>query len=171
MARVVRLFGKADNFDIEFSRKGRVWKTDVPPDMTDGVYAVQLTAIDELGESAYWVGELFMCSGVCHLKIERQSTGCIFSAENYKLKTLPLHRAEFSVQEYSCTFSKNLGIRFSTEERKQYDVRFSASDRLCFSKGTDTDFSVKKLRINGSEKKMLMRKSCILSIGKECSHV
>ncbi len=171
MAKVVRLFGKADNFNIEFSRKGRVWKTDIPPDMTDGVYAVQLTAVDELGETAYWVGELFMCSGVCHLKIDRMYAGCLFSAESYRLTVSPVHHTELSVQEYSSTFSKKLGIRFSAEERKQYEVRFSVSDRLCFGKGTDTDFSVKKLRINGNEKKMLMHKSCILSIGKECSYV
>ena len=112
MAKVVRLFGKADNFNIEFSREGRVWKIDIPPDMTDGVYAVQLTAVDELGETAYWVGELFMCSGVCHLKIERMYADCVFSAESYRMKTSSLHRTEFSVQEYSSTFSKNLSISF-----------------------------------------------------------
>lgn len=71
MARIIRVFGKADSFDIELSRKGDKWEVDVPPDITDGVYACQLTAINELGESAYWVGELFMCSGVCHIKIRQ----------------------------------------------------------------------------------------------------
>lgn len=69
MARAIRLYGKADSFDIEFSRKGDKWETNVPPDLTDGVYACQLTAIDELGDYAYWVGELYMCQGVCCFKL------------------------------------------------------------------------------------------------------
>ncbi len=171
MAKVIRLFGKADNFNIEFSRKGRVWKTDIPPDMTDGVYAVQLTAIDELGESAYWVGELFMCRGVCCLKIERRQTGCFFSAKRYRTDFLPVSRTEFSAKEYGCTFSENLRMHFEIEESKRYTMQFSVSDRIGFSKGTDMDFTAKKLLINSGEKRMLMQCATVLNIGKECSHV
>ncbi len=171
MAKVIRLFGKADSFDIEFSRKGDKWEVDIPPDMTDGVYAAQLTAVDELGETAYWVGELYMCSGVCHLKIDRAKMRCIFSVESYRMEASPLHRMGFSVQEYSCRFSKNLGIRFRAEERKRYRVLFSASDGVLFSKGVNMDFTAKKLQINSYEKKMLMRCTTVLSIRKECGHV
>lgn len=70
MARVIRVYGRADSYDIEFTPKEDKWEVDVPPDMTDGVYAVQLTAVDEIGDFSYWVGELYMVDGVCCLKIE-----------------------------------------------------------------------------------------------------
>ena len=85
MARVIRLYGKADSFDIEFSRKGEKWEVDIPPDLVDGVYAVQLTAVDELGETAYWVGELFMCSGVCCLRYMRKRRRLDFSCPDSRI--------------------------------------------------------------------------------------
>lgn len=69
---VVRLYGHADLFDIEFTNKGGTrWECEVPPDVSDGVYAVELWAIDSEGNSAYWTGELFMTNGVCHLSIHK----------------------------------------------------------------------------------------------------
>lgn len=68
MAKIIRVFGKADSFDIEFTEKGGRWEADIPPDFTDGVYAVQLTAVNEFGKKSTWVGELFMCNGVCCVK-------------------------------------------------------------------------------------------------------
>lgn len=68
--KIVRLYGKADNLDIEFTHKGgTTWTCAVPPDFDDGIYAVELTAINEHGEIAYWTGELYMCSGACHIEI------------------------------------------------------------------------------------------------------
>lgn len=66
MARpeIVRLYGRADSFDLEFEHVGGTrWKISVPPDTQDGVYAVDLTAINSVGMSTNWVGELFMVSG------------------------------------------------------------------------------------------------------------
>ena len=68
-AKVIRVFGKADSFDIELTPNGDRWEVDIPPDLTDGVYAVQLTAINEVGDEAHWVGELFMCNGVCCINL------------------------------------------------------------------------------------------------------
>ena len=67
---VVKVWGTADEFDIVFTHiRGTEWICFVPPDTDDGVYAVQLYAIYRNGNMAHWVGELFMCSGVCHLSI------------------------------------------------------------------------------------------------------
>ncbi|MCM1544860.1 MAG: PF13754 domain-containing protein [Ruminococcus sp.] len=86
-ARVVRLYGKADNFDIELKRdESGWWSCDVPPDMSDGQYAVELHAINEYGESAYWTGELFMCSGVCHLEIKEQKFVIWFQPKKFEIK-------------------------------------------------------------------------------------
>lgn len=66
---VIRVWGKADNFDIEFKHMGGTkWQCDVPPDMKDGQYAVELRAMNEQFEQTYWTGFLYMCNGVCHVK-------------------------------------------------------------------------------------------------------
>ncbi|MGN1418141.1 MAG: PF13754 domain-containing protein [Acutalibacteraceae bacterium] len=69
---ILRVWGKADNFDIEFTHEGGIrWKCFVPPDTKDGQYAVEIWAINEFGELGYWTGELFMSSGVCCLKFNQ----------------------------------------------------------------------------------------------------
>lgn len=67
---IIRVWGKADEFDIEFTHQGGTrWTCKVPPDTVDGQYAVELWAMNILGETTYWTGELFMCNGICHLNI------------------------------------------------------------------------------------------------------
>lgn len=113
-AKIIRVFGKADDFDIELSRKGKKWEVDIPPDMTDGVYAVQLTAIDELGESAYWVGELYMTDGVCCLKINEIPYRVKVRKSEYETKTEKGgHSAALSFVSYvaECTPQKEIYIR------------------------------------------------------------
>lgn len=67
---IIRVWGKADEFDIEFIHEyGTRWTCRVPPDTVDGRYAVEIWATNRLGETAYWTGELYMCNGLCHLKI------------------------------------------------------------------------------------------------------
>lgn len=118
MAKVVRVYGKADNFDIELTRNGDIWEVDVPPDMTDGVYAVQLTAVDVNGDSAFWVGELFMVDGVCCMKIEPLPYGAY-------LKT----------NEYTCNFECERPVsidttEYSTQSFKKYDVHIIKTNKI-----------------------------------------
>ena len=77
---VVRLYGHADSFDIEFEKRGGVWVCQVPPDTSDGVYAVELWAINEEGVTSYWTGELFMSQGLCHLVIKEPDYFITFCA-------------------------------------------------------------------------------------------
>ncbi len=73
MTDVKRVWGKADNLSLEFTYLGKEqWETAVPPDTKDGVYAVELWAINGAGELGHWTGELFMCSGVCCVTIFQQ---------------------------------------------------------------------------------------------------
>ncbi len=111
MAKVVRVYGKADSFDIELSRNGDVWEVDIPPDMTDGVYAVQLTAIDKNGDWAIWTGELFMVNGICCMK----------------LKPSPL-RTSIDVGEYTAEFVNTVSVSLETSDYctqpcKKYNVQ------------------------------------------------
>lgn len=69
--KILRVWGKADSFDIEFNyESGTRWKCSVPPDTKDGQYAAEIWAINEFSELAYWTGELFMCNGVCCLRFD-----------------------------------------------------------------------------------------------------
>ena len=69
--KIVRVWGKADNFGIEFTHEGGTrWNCSVPPDTKDGQYAAEIWAINEFGELAYWTGELFMVNGVCCLRFD-----------------------------------------------------------------------------------------------------
>ena len=83
---VKRVWGKADNFSLEFNYIGdEQWETTVPPDTKDGVYAVELWAINGAGELGHWTGELFMCSGVCCVKIFSQPYQIWFKAKKHQI--------------------------------------------------------------------------------------
>lgn len=71
LREVVRVWGYADNFELELTHKGGTkWETYVPPETKDGMYAVEIHAINRSGEKSYWNGVLYMCNGVCHLEIK-----------------------------------------------------------------------------------------------------
>ncbi len=70
-AIIIRVWGKADNFEIEFTNTGgTAWECTVPPDLEDGQYAVEINAMNEHGETAYWTGILFMLQGTPCLHIK-----------------------------------------------------------------------------------------------------
>ena len=70
MTDVVRVWGKADTFDIEFTYDaGTLWHCSVPADLEDGVYACEIHALDSAGQHALWTGELYMVNGICHLSL------------------------------------------------------------------------------------------------------
>jgi hypothetical protein len=98
MAKPIRVFGKADSFDIELTPNGEKWEVDIPPDMTDGVYAVQLTAISIIGEKAHWVGELYMTNGVCCLNITETPYSIKFRSKEYQMN---FHKNEYGVSYHS----------------------------------------------------------------------
>ena len=69
---VIRMFGKADSFDIEFTKTAEsLWQCNVPPDLTDGQYATEIYAVTESGEFAYWTGILYMSRGKPSLVLKR----------------------------------------------------------------------------------------------------
>ncbi len=83
---VKRVWGKADSFALEFNYIGdEQWETTVPPDTKDGVYAVELWAINGAGELGHWTGELFMCSGVCCVRIFSQPYQIWFKAKKHQI--------------------------------------------------------------------------------------
>lgn len=70
MTDIKRVWGKADGLSLEFKYVGgEQWDATVPPDTKDGIYAVELWAINGIGELGHWTGELYMCSSVCCVRI------------------------------------------------------------------------------------------------------
>lgn len=69
---IVRLWGTADKFDIEFDKNPStgLWDVTIPADLEDGHYVVELYAMNEYGETGYWTGVLFMYQGRPHIHIK-----------------------------------------------------------------------------------------------------
>lgn len=57
----------------------------MPPDTKDGVYAVELWAVNAIGEIGHWTGELYMCSGVCCVQIFVKPYQVWFRDRKYKI--------------------------------------------------------------------------------------
>ncbi len=78
-AVITRVWGRADTFDIEFSeRTDGKWYVNIPPDLTDGQYAVELYAQNSYGERAYWTGILYMHNGRACLHLNKTSCSLWF---------------------------------------------------------------------------------------------
>ena len=75
-AFVTRVWGRADAFEIEFAKQtdGK-WCVNIPPDLKDGQYAVELYAQNSYGERAYWTGILYMHNGRACLYLNK--TSCV----------------------------------------------------------------------------------------------
>lgn len=58
---VVSLTGTVDSVPVIFTRtEDGLWTTVVPPDLTDGMYIIELTAVDDAGNQTYYVGKLYV---------------------------------------------------------------------------------------------------------------
>ena len=71
---VVRMWGKADNYILEFEvgADGK-WRAVVPPDLTDGQYAVEIHAVNSWGGEANWTGILYMRQGEVHFELHKEA--------------------------------------------------------------------------------------------------
>lgn len=117
MTDVKRVWGKADNLSLEFKYLGQEqWETTVPPDTKDGVYAVELWAVNGAGELGHWTGELFMCSGVCCIKIFQQPYQIWFKKKKSQLVFEKAHKIHLkkaeNKQPHKITIDKRLKIIF-----------------------------------------------------------
>ena len=58
---VVSLTGMVDSIPVIFTRtEDDLWTTVVPPDLNDGMYIIELTAVDNAGNQTFYVGKLYV---------------------------------------------------------------------------------------------------------------
>ena len=96
ITNVKRVWGKADDLSLEFNYVGGdEWRTRVPPETKDGIYACELWAINSIGELGHWTGELYMCSGVCCVRILSKPYQIWFKTAKRKIVIRPRHRIIF----------------------------------------------------------------------------
>lgn len=69
--RIIRVWGRADEFELEFvpSPEGN-WRANIPADLSDGQYAVEIHAYNNFDESTYWTGILYMCRGISCMHLD-----------------------------------------------------------------------------------------------------
>ena len=66
---ITRVYGKADNFELEFKLDGGVWNAAVPADLSDGKYVCEFWAVDSYGYTSYYTGILYMFDGKAVLEL------------------------------------------------------------------------------------------------------
>lgn len=75
IADIIRVYGTADNIGLELELNDGRWVCNLPPDLVDGQYAVQLFAVRGNGSVGMWTGVLYVANGIAclHLKQEKYS--------------------------------------------------------------------------------------------------
>lgn len=70
---IVYMWGYADGFELVFSQlNSRQWAASVPPDLSDGQYAVEIHALAENGYICLWTGILYMNQGKHCLRLNKE---------------------------------------------------------------------------------------------------
>lgn len=84
---VVRVYGVADQFDLEFTyTDNNRWVVSIPTDTSDGIYACEIYAEDAAGGMDVWTGVLYVHNGSAHLKFVGKGKAVQFFADGLKTK-------------------------------------------------------------------------------------
>lgn len=58
---IVAMYGHCDSFDVTYTKIGEnFWQAEVPADLSDGKYVVDIYGVDTTGYIVYWTGILYM---------------------------------------------------------------------------------------------------------------
>ena len=71
-AEIVRVWGTADNIELELKLDNERWICNLPPDLIDGQYAVQLFALRGDGSVGMWTGVLYIANGIKCLHLNQE---------------------------------------------------------------------------------------------------
>lgn len=58
---IIAMYGHCDSFDVTYTIIGEgLWQAEVPADLSDGKYVVDIYGVDTTGYIVYWTGILYM---------------------------------------------------------------------------------------------------------------
>lgn len=69
---IIRVWGTADNIALELKQNNGRWVCNLPPDLVDGQYAIQLFAMRGNGETGMWTGVLYITNGIRCLHLNKE---------------------------------------------------------------------------------------------------
>lgn len=84
---ITRVYGKADNFELEFTWDGSVWNAAVPADLSDGKYVCEFYAVDNYGFTSYYTGILYMFDGKAVIELSKDDIYIGFYADDISLSS------------------------------------------------------------------------------------
>lgn len=78
---IVSMYGHCDDFDVVYAKTdNNLWQTNIPADLSDGKYVVEIYGVDNTGYIAYWTGILYMYdSRVVRLELLEDSYGMFWT--------------------------------------------------------------------------------------------
>ncbi len=82
---IIRVWGMADNIELELKKTDGRWICNLPPDLVDGQYAVQLFAMRGNGSVGMWTGMLYVTNGIKCLHLNQEKYTLWLNREQYLL--------------------------------------------------------------------------------------
>ena len=84
-ADIIRVWGVADNIKLELLIDNGRWICNLPPDLIDGQYAVQLFAMRANGSVGMWTGKLYATNGIRCLHLNQEKYTLWLNREQYSV--------------------------------------------------------------------------------------
>lgn len=102
MAKIESMWGTCDGYGIIFTQvSDRVWTCDVPPDLSDGTYIVEIYARTYSGFIIYTTAVLYMCDSRCvSLELVNDGIYVVIKPIDYDIKVLK-DTVDVCVTEYN----------------------------------------------------------------------
>ena len=100
---IIRVWGTADNIELELKNNNGRWMCNLPPDLIDGQYAVQLFAMRGNGSIGMWTGTLYVANGIRCLHLKKEKYSLWLMPEQTKLSFMP-ERLKINLKEECCHY-------------------------------------------------------------------
>ncbi len=98
---IIRVWGTADNIELELKNNDGRWECNLPPDLIDGQYAVQLFAMRGSGDIGMWTGVLYITNGIRCLHLNKEKYTLWLMSEQIRTQ-LTEERFEINLIEECC---------------------------------------------------------------------
>lgn len=100
-AEITRVWGTADSIELELKKSNGRWVCNLPPDLVDGQYAVQLFAMRGDGSTGMWTGMLYVSNGIRCLHLNKEKYTFWLMPEQIKIQLLN-DRLKIKIEKECC---------------------------------------------------------------------